>query len=107
MMAALAIGGLYIVGKVKTPDGKTIAEQIAEEIAKQAASGAAGAASGAAQGVVKGTSIGLFPAANPETGVGDWKVPISGGYMQGSPLSIVTSGNVQALWNLLPFLPDY
>jgi hypothetical protein len=105
MLGALVLGGLYIMGSIKK-NGANVAENIGAEFAQGVAAGAAGAAKGAAVGVVRGVAT-QIPAADPETGVGDWTVPISGGYMRGSPLGILTSGNVNALWNLLPFLPDY
>jgi len=113
MMAALAFGGLYIVGKVKTPDGKTIAEQIAEEIAKQASRGAVGAVGGAVGGTIEGTKAGandIYAAGQSSgTGMTPWEVPTKGGFIKAAPgdMLIEAAKDWRIAWNLLPFLPDY
>ena len=107
LLGALVIGGLYLMGSLKK-DGTTVAEKVGEELAQGAAAGAAGVVKGAAIGTVVGVAS-VIPGANPATGVGEWKIPISGGFVKGSPLAVIGAAvqHPEILWNILPFLPDY
>ena len=110
-LAALALGALYLTGTLKGQGGQSAASSIGQNIGQGIGAGAAGGAIGLGQGVIIGAAT-QIPAANqtgPYVGVGNWTIPISGGYVQGSPAQIVSSmfDHPEVLWNSLPFLPDY